>query len=145
MQPSSWKREKRAARFLKGGKHYVWEGDFSSPRYWWNRLSSGQAKCFTTVLACFPMIQSKSSSNGFPTAARPSRSMNLPSKLTFASYLQYSPKGVGERGASSRDLRTAIKNDQPIYPAQADGSRVAINAIDRTVDLLVRAVQENPF
>src|ERR1035437_5466890 len=68
-------------------------------------------------------------------------SMNFPSSLPFISFLQYSPKGDGSAGQSSKTFMYAIKADGPISVKNAQGERKVVNAIDAAASLLAREAQ----
>jgi hypothetical protein len=71
--------------------------------------------------------------------------MNFASNLPFISFLQYSPKGLGSAGQTSKAIMYAIKSDGLISLKDAQGVSKGANAIDATINTLVREAKKQEF
>ena len=71
--------------------------------------------------------------------------MNFPSELSFASFLQYSPRESGTRGAQSKRVMYAIKNDGSLNFRNTSGETVQRNAIDAFASAIARVCHSDSF
>ena len=70
--------------------------------------------------------------------------MSLPSELSYASALKFSPRGNSQISKQSRAIRDAIKNDQNLR-IRKGGELVEVRGIDLAVSLLPPEMSKFPF
>jgi hypothetical protein len=70
--------------------------------------------------------------------------MLLPSKLSYAAFLKYSPRGTSKAATNSQAIRTAIKNDQTLQFLK-DGKLVEYRGIEYVVTGLKSEIGKFPF
>lgn len=70
--------------------------------------------------------------------------MQFPSKLSYVSFLQYSPRGTSKVAENSRAIRDAIKSDSYLYPMR-DGKRTVVRGIEYVVAALPKDLPHFAF
>src|ERR1043166_452590 len=71
--------------------------------------------------------------------------MPFPPKLSFASFLQYSPRPQTGVERVSKSICLAIKNDGQITVTFKDGSTKPVNAIDWAARHIASGMHKHPF